>query len=68
VAPIPRNALKWHSREIQSTKRKRDTIKQLLVSCQKEEARYIIRILQGNLRIGVTPGLLDCALAVFTLF
>ncbi|ELR20952.1 ATPdependent DNA ligase domain containing protein [Acanthamoeba castellanii str. Neff] len=47
----------------ESTKRKRDTIKQLLVSCQKEEARYIIRILQGNLRIGVLEKTLYVALA-----
>lgn len=32
--------------------RKVDIIKKMMVSCQGDEAKYIVRALQGKLRIG----------------
>ena len=46
-----------------SGQRKADLIKKLLVSCEGPEARYIIRALQGNLRIGMAEKGVISALA-----
>jgi len=46
-----------------SSDRKRGVIKKLLVSCREVEAGYIMRLLQGKLRIGLAQQTVVCALA-----
>jgi DNA ligase-1 len=47
----------------QSGERKRVLIKNMLVACQGNEARFLIRALQGNLRIKVAEKTVFSALA-----
>jgi DNA ligase-1 len=46
-----------------SSDRKRGVIKKMLVSCREVEAGYVIRLLQGKLRIGLAQQTVVCALA-----
>jgi len=49
-------------------KLKKDKIKKLLVSCRALEAKYIVRMLQSKLRIGIlTPTLLEAIAYAFVL-
>lgn len=49
-------------------KLKKDKIKKMLVSCRAEEAKYIVRMLQSKLRIGIlTPTLLESIAYAFVL-
>ena len=46
-----------------SSDRKRAFIKKMLVSCREVEAGYVMRLLQGKLRIGLAQQTVVCALA-----
>jgi DNA ligase-1 len=49
-------------------KLKKDKIKKMLVSCRAEEAKYIVRMLQSKLRVGIlTPTLLEAIAYAFVL-